>query len=434
MAEILPLKAWRYHPRYTDSLEQLTSPLFDVVSPAQLDLLYTNPINSIHFTLPNKENTVQETSSLLKNWKDQGVIIQDQLPGIYVYYQYFRLPGSSKEHCRKGFVIHIRAYDWDEKQILRHENTIAHSVTERVNLLNATEIQSSPTHGLYEDASFSLEGYMDESIKNPIYDLKDYQGVREVLSVITDATIIARFISFMKDKKIILADGHHRLQAAISYKHQCAKSNKNHNGNEGYNYHMMYLTNSRSNNLKILPTHRLVKKLGSSRETVLDKSKKYFDIETIYDADEIDPMNLQQKWSFILLFREQAYLIVLKENKINEFNSALPEAVKNLDLSVLHYFFVDKVLGIPFRKQRFDDNLLYEKNLLRCQHKVADKEVDLAIITREILMEEVMAVCHSGHTLPQKSTYFYPKTLSGLLFGSVKSEEFNYPYSKYFNP
>jgi len=157
MAEILPIKAWKYSPELNDQIEELVSPLFDVVSEKQRKRLYEKEYNSIHLSVPLGNQAADFAAKRLQQWKDEGVIIQDQIPGIYVYYQYFTLAGSHKEYCRKGFICNIKAYDWDEKIILRHENTMPHSVNDRVELLEKTKFNVSATHGLYADSEKSLE-------------------------------------------------------------------------------------------------------------------------------------------------------------------------------------------------------------------------------------------------------------------------------------
>jgi uncharacterized protein (DUF1015 family) len=137
MAEIKPLRAWRYNNDLSKDIEALTSPLFDVVSEKQRQSLYQNEFNSIHISVPKPPNAAIKAESLLKKWKAEGVIVQDDKPGIYVYYQYFNLAGA-KSLCRKGFVCNIRIYDWDENVILRHENTIPKSVNDRIELLEKT--------------------------------------------------------------------------------------------------------------------------------------------------------------------------------------------------------------------------------------------------------------------------------------------------------
>src|SRR6267154_2295313 len=138
MAEIRPIRAWRYNDAL--NIDDLTSPLFDVVSEKQRRALYQNRFNSIHLSVPEGPHPADQAAQLLIQWKANRTIVQDRLPGIYVYYQYFRLAGSPTEYCRKGFVMHIRVYDWAEHVILRHENTIPKSVNDRVELLRKMEL------------------------------------------------------------------------------------------------------------------------------------------------------------------------------------------------------------------------------------------------------------------------------------------------------
>ena len=249
MAEIKPIRAWRYADSF--DISELTSPLFDVVSENQRKTLSQNPLNSIHLSVPDGPQPADRAYQLLNHWKRNKTLLQDRLPAIYIYYQYFTLPGSAREYCRKGFVVHIRTYDWEERIILRHENTIPKSVNDRTALLRKTELHASPTHGLYTDENFELEKYMDEAITQPLYETEDYQGVRDVLSVIQDAEVIQQFINTLKNKSIILADGHHRYESSLIYKNERVKTNPLHTGREGYNFHLMYLTNTEAGDLVI---------------------------------------------------------------------------------------------------------------------------------------------------------------------------------------
>lgn len=431
MAEILPLKAWRYSEHLSQNLEELTAPLFDVVSAKQREVLYGNPLNSIHLSVPQGNNPAENAGKILSEWKSKRVLEQDPLPGIYVYFQYFRLPGDQQERCRKGFIAQIKAYDWEEKEILRHESTIISAVNDRIDLLKATEIQVSPTHGLYEDESNELEHFMDSAISSPLYELEDYQGVREVLAVIHDAKVISRFLAILKEKKVILADGHHRLEGAIHYRKQ-QKSAFPEAKWKGSDYHMMYLTNVHGNHLKILPTHRLFYGLEISETELLERVREWFDVRPFGDAEELATYTFQRKWSFGMILSEEAYVIKFKQDRFAEVRPELPEVLRNLDLVILHHILFEKILGMDPEAQRKSDQLAFERNFSRCLREVKSSKASFAIITREIELEQVLEVCKSGAVMPQKSTYFYPKALGGLLFGSIKQEEFDYEYGAFF--
>jgi len=427
MAEIKPFRAWRYSTELTGDIESLTSPLFDVVSEKQRENLYQNPHNSIHLSVPRGNDPFVGAGKLLQQWKNDGTIKQDNLPGIYVYYQYFSLAGSTKTYCRKGFICNIRAYDWDDEDsmILRHENTIPKSVNDRVEVLDKTQLNVSPTHGLYTDPSFELEKYMDESMRNPIYETEDYQGVRDVLSVIHDAKVIERFINLIKDKQIILADGHHRYEGSLMYRKACTENNPHHTGNEGYNFHLMFLTNTESDDLRILPTHRVINGIDNfSEEEILRKFEENFIIKPIEDAHTINEIILGKQWAFGVLFNENAFKIRLKPEAIDKIDWDFPDAIKHLDLTVMHYFVIEKVLGIPGKDQRKSEHITFDRSFSDCLAKVIRKEAQMALITNDISMEDVKSVCYSGYTMPQKSTYFYPKVICGFLFSSIKDDEF----------
>ncbi len=428
MAEIKPLRAWRYNTKLGRNIDSLTSPLFDVVSEKQRKALYKNPFNSIHLSVPLEPDAADRGASTLQQWKENGTLVQDALPGIYVYYQYFKFAGSSKEFCRKGIICNIRAYDWDENVILRHENTIPKAVNDREMLLEKTLLHASPTHGLYTDPTFELEKFMDDAIVNPIYETEDYQGVRDVLAIIQDASIINSIIRNLERKEIILADGHHRYEGSLILKHKMMKENTNDTGQEGYHFHMMFLSNTESDDLRILPTHRVVKNLPDfSEEKILRKLAPFFSIKPVEDPESIYDIILGKPWTFGLLFGENAYKVRLQPQAFFDFQWPFPDEIKKLDLTIMHYFIIEKALGIVGKDQRQSENIDFDRSFSDCLARVVRKEAQMAIITQEVSIEDVKKVCASGHTMPQKSTYFYPKVIGGFLFGSIKEDEFKLP-------
>ncbi len=426
MAEIRPLRAWRYNSRLSQQIEELTSPLFDVVSEKQLEKLRKNSLNSIHLSVPDGSDHAARVRSLSQQWKKDGIIEQDDKPCIYVYYQYFKIHGDDRLHCRKGFIANLRVYDWDEKVLLRHENTMPHSVEDRMEVLGAAQMNISPTHGLYTDPSHSIESFLDDSMNNPIYDVEDYQGVRDVFSVIEDPEVIREIIELLEEKQIILADGHHRYESSLHYMKNRRASNPNHTGNEGYNFHLMYFTNTESDDLRILPTHRLVSGLeGFDHDNFMAEITKYFTVKPMESEYDLGEIILGKPYAFGLYNGREAFKIRLKEGLEKEISWNFPDVINSLELTVLHYYLIEKCLGIPGKEQRAARTLTFERNMPECINRVSSGDAQLAIITQDISIETVKKVCYSGHTLPQKSTYFYPKVICGFLFGSIHPEEFD---------
>ncbi|WP_210515507.1 DUF1015 domain-containing protein [Hymenobacter terricola] len=437
MAEIQPLRGWRYNPTLSANIDAYVSPLFDVVSAKQREALYRNPLNSIHLSVPRAEDPAGAALARLREWEASGIIRQDELPGIYAYYQYFRLPGSAREYCRKGFMCHIRAYDWDEEVVLRHENTLPSSVNDRAELLARTQFQTSATHGLYRDADFELETYLDEAMRSPLVETEeDYQGARDVLAVIQDATVIRRFQELLATRQVILADGHHRYEGSLAYRQarELAADGRA-TGREPWNYHLMYLTNAAADDLRILPTHRLLLELPGSLSDaeLLARLEPYFTIIPQDDATDLPEIIAGKRWAFGLYLGGQAFKIRLRPEVHAQLNWDTTEAVKNLDLTVLHFFVLEKALGIIGPDaQRSWPGVAYVRNFTECLQRVDRGEARAACIVNEVSMAEVEAVCHSGAVMPPKSTFFYPKTIGGFLFSSIADEEAGNLFSDFF--
>ena len=424
MAEIRPLRAWRYKQQIAGDIDDLTSPPFDEMSEKYRLGLYENPYNSIHLSVPIGKDPPSQAVEILNDWKQKGALIRDRAPGLYVYYQYFTLPGNPREYCRKGFICNIRNYDWIENVVLRHEDTNPQSVGFRVELLAAMQLNVSPTHGLYTDNSFTLEKDMDQSMCNPIYETEDYQGIRNVLSVINDEAVIDQFIKELEGKQIIMADGHHRYESSLAYMKRQMANNPHHMGNEGYNYHLIYLTNTASDDIRILPTHRLIKGIKNFNENaIMKKIAKYFSVKPLADNYNIDKVILGEKWTFGLLFKDNAYRVRLKPEAFSALKWNFAEQVKRLDLTVMHYFIIEKTLGIPGNIQPQSDCIEYNRSFAVCMSNVINGDAQMALITRDIAIDDVIEVCCSGYTMPQKSTYFYPKVICGYVFGSIAENE-----------
>jgi uncharacterized protein (DUF1015 family) len=443
VAEIQPVRGWRYNPALSADIDAVVSPLFDVVSVRQREALYQNPLNSIHLSVPRAEGAAppfEAAARRLARWRAEGVLRQDGLPGIYVYYQYFRLPGEAGERCRKGFMAHIRAYDWAEEVVLRHENTLPAAVNDRAELLAALQFQTSATHGLYRDETFELEALMDEAIQDPLCQTEeDYQGARDVLAVIQDAPTIRRFQQVLAARQVILADGHHRYEGSLAYRQarELAAGPGGSTGREPWHYHLMYLTNAASDDLRILPTHRVLRELpgGLRDEELLARLSAYFTVQPQAEAQDLPELMAGKRWAFgLYLPGGAAYKLRLRPEVHAQLNWLTTPEVKDLDLTVLHFFVLEKVLGIVGPDaQRAWPGVAYVRGLAECLQQVDRGEARAAFLTNEVTMAQVEAVCHSGAVMPAKSTFFYPKTLAGLLFTSL-AEEAPSALEAYFQP
>ncbi len=420
MAHIRPFRAWRYNSGFCRNIAELTSPLFDVASEKQRAVLYRNPYNSIHLSIPQGDHPARNAAQTLQKWKRDAWLIQDPAPGIYVYYQYFTLPGDPTRYCRKGFVSQIRICEWDENIVLRHENIKPKSVRDQIDLLEATRLNICPTHGLYVDPSFELEAYMDDQMTVPIYEAEDYQGVRDVLGVIRDPAAIRCFIDCMRDKQVILADGHHRYAASLLFMKHQRVMNPDHTGDEGYNFHLMWLTNCEAHDLRILPTHRLIKGLPDFDEaTILKRFERDFIVKPVVESADILDVIRSRTWTFGVLFKENAYSARLKPEAFFNLKWKFPMEIRELDLTIMHYFIIEGILGIPGKDQADSDHIEYERSFPTIFAKLLNEQIQMAIVINETCIEDIKRVCGSGCTMPPKSTFFYPKVVCGFLFGEI---------------
>jgi uncharacterized protein (DUF1015 family) len=269
-------------------------------------------------------------------------------------------------------------------------------------------------------------------MEQPLYELEDYQGVREVLARIIDPSIIQLFLKTLASKKVILADGHHRLEAAIAYRKEPSKEEISSSW-KASDYHLMYFTNVVGNHLEILPTHRLYYGEGLEKEVFFKAIEEWFEIRPLGDSAELSNYSFQRKHSFGLLWEDSAYLIRFRQEKMDLVAPSSPEVVRLLDLVLLHDVVFDKLLGLSPDQQRTTPDLAFERNFSRCVQEVQSGNAKFAIITREIQLSQVIEVCNSGQVMPQKSTYFYPKALGGMLFATVNQKEFDYDYAQYFS-
>jgi len=271
-------------------------------------------------------------------------------------------------------------------------------------------------------------------MRNPISETEDYQGARDVLAVIQDAAVIRKFMAVISEKAIILADGHHRYEGSLIYKNNMLKKHPGETG-QGFNYHLMYITNTESDDLKILPTHRLINNLPDFDERmVLRKLEEDFIIKPVTNSDTLNEIIAGKQWAFGIIMKGHCCKVRLKPESFSKMKWPFPDVVKKLDLTVMHYFIIERVLGIPGRMQRASENLDFNRSYADCLNHVQEGRAQMAIITNEISIEEVKTVCKSGYTMPQKSTYFYPKVIGGFLFTSIKEEEFQEPvYSPFYH-
>lgn len=420
MAKIRPFRGWRYRSEEPGAVQQHLAPLFDAVYPGQMEALYARPHNAIHLSVPQ---SLPQAAAQLQQWKQEGILLQETQPALYAYYQTFTLYGQPARYTRKGFVAMIRL---DETQVIPHEAVLPHAVQDRVALLELMKLNAAPTHGLYRDPTRSLEPVMDRYIAQSPFEHIDYQGVINRWAPITDPDDIRCFVELLASQPVYLADGHHRYESSLAWRRRLQEQGSLDEEAPAH-YHLMYLSNLETEDLRILPTHRIWRPaFRPDLPAIRERLAQWFELEDVSRSRRpLYDLLRGQPNSFGMAALGRSWLLRLREHVAPEEDVALPTpaAVKNLSYTQLHYFVFDRSLGIPYAEQTGAAEIVYEKDYYRALSSVNKGEAALSFIAQEVAIGQMLDICASGARMPQKSTYFYPKVVCGIVFASIDDHE-----------
>lgn len=425
MAVVRPFRAFRYNQHTPQALDSFVAPLWESLTPELMEALYKRPNNAIHLSVPRSPEQAQRH---WQTWRNSGLVVQDPLPAFYPWFQRFSLFGSPQIYERRGFVTLVRLNSPEgNPDIIVHEDTLRPVVQERARLLEALPVHVTPVHGLYFDPDLVIEKLLKNYRDNPLVDLVDQQGVRHSLSIMQHPDDLKAIAEHLKQRRIYLADGHHRLQSAELYRNLL--NQKGIARTDAADYVPMYLSNYAADDLRILPTHRLVELPANFDSAEFAQSlQSYFDCKEFDRRQPLTDQLTGRIHCFGLLFSDRQLLIELKpELQIDSLiELPLPHSVKKLDYTLLHYLLIDRLLGIPYPEQNADSRIGYYKDFATIYRSVSQGNGKyLGILVNEVSMDDLLAVCADGARMPQKSTYFFPKLLSGLIFASVHDDDYD---------
>jgi len=435
MASIYPFRAWRYNPSAVRLEDVVTQP-YDKISPAMQEAYYQrSPYNLVRiilglpelFDAERGENVYSRAARDFGAWRDQSILVQERDPCIFAYAQRFRVPGSDETRERRGFIALGKLHDYADRVVFRHEQTLSKPKSDRLNLLKATRAHFGQIFMLYSDPAGSVEKILYEGAGPADAEVTDEYGVLHRLWRVSDPAVIRLLTSTMADKKLIIADGHHRYETALNYSREHAPAalpRTEHNAGElpqpAYPEAavMMTFVNMDSEGLVILPTHRVVHSLpGFDPAAFARAAEQFFSVEKLADApasDHIAALRQQTGTAFVAVTRAGAFLLRSNPDATATALAALPENQRQLDLSHLHTIILDKLLGLDAEKVREQTNLRYLRDASEAVEQVRRGEADVTFLTNPVTMEQLREVAFAGSVMPQKSTDFYPKLLSGL--------------------
>jgi uncharacterized protein (DUF1015 family) len=435
MASIYPFRAWRYNPSAVRLDDVVTQP-YDKISPAMQQAYYQrSPFNLVRiilglpelFDAAGGENVYTRAARDFSAWREQNVLIQEKDPCIFAYSQQFKVPGTEIVKERRGFIAIGKVHDYAEKVVFRHEQTLSKPKGDRLNLLKATHAHFGQIFMLYSDPAGSVEKILYDGNGPADAEVTDEYGVLHRLWKVSDPAVIRLLTTAMADKKLIIADGHHRYETALNYSKEHApaapaevyqSTSKLPQPDYPEAAVMMTFVNMDSDGLVVLPTHRVVHSLPSFDPAAFARSaEQFFTVKALPAADAasyMETLGKQQGTAFVAVTRAGAFLLNSKPEPIAAALADMPERQRQLDLSHLHSIVLDRLLGLDAEKVRDQTNLRYLRDAGEAVDQVCRGEADVTFLTNPVSMEQLREVAFAGDVMPQKSTDFFPKLLSGL--------------------
>lgn len=420
MPQIIPFQGFLYNQGKVN-LQDVVAPPYDVISPEQQEKLYArSPFNVVRLILGKEEDRYTSAARHLEEWTRNSVLVRDPEPSIYFIAQTFT-GKDGKSYTRRGLVVLCRLEEFEKKVILPHERTLAKPREDRLKLFRATNSNFSQIFSLYSDPERTVERLLNGVTQSLPAIQVMFEDVQNRLWRFTDTDQIRAIQDLMREKQLLIADGHHRYETALAYRDLKRKENPGHTGAELYNYVMMFLTNIDDEGLVVYPTHRLVHSLPGLRAgDFLQQLGQYFVHREFKNVDMlVKGLSSSPVKSLGLVTSGDpcCYLLTLKPSvsSADLIPGPVPPEVKDLDVSLLHEFILKELLGISREDQEQKRYIDYVKDLDQAFDAVRLRTAQLAFLMNPTRVDQVRAVARAGYTMPQKSTYFFPKLLTGLV-------------------
>lgn len=437
MAEIAPFRGVRYNAKRIDDFDLVVSPPYDVIDAAlQRDLYRRSPYNVVRIDFGEErpgdgeqENRYTRAARFFGDWLAGGVLLRDREPSLYYLEEDYEAEfGEGK--TRKGFLATVRLEDPESGLYRPHEKTLAGPKADRLRLIRACRANLSPIFSLYDDPDNVVQRDLElvPLSQRPLMTVRGEGGGLTRLWRVSEAGVLRGVSAAMHLKSFFVADGHHRYETALQYRDLMRAENPGHTGTEPWNYIMMYFANLWAPGLTVLPTHRAVFGLEALRlERFLEKAGNYFTVEEVGGGPDALLQAMKERrgrchaFGLAALGDERLWLLELCDEAVMNrlLAGRVPKLLRTLDVTVLHSLILEEILGIDEKAQEAQTNLRYVKGSRNLLRAVREGEAQLGFLLNPTRVEEVKAVAEGGERMPQKSTFFHPKLLTGLVFNPL---------------
>ncbi len=439
MAKVIPFRGMRFNTEKFSNLNDVTAPPYDIIPPEKQQELYNgneNNIIRIDFgvdfnTDTETENRYTRSGAFLKEWIENEVLIREDKPAFYIYEQIFSLNDGKPAHSLKGILSLVELREFAEGVVLPHEFTISKAKTDRLNLMRTTAANISPIYSLYLDDEETISRVIEENSEcAPDLTFETDEEVKQNIWIIKDEEVLNKLTALFENKQLFIADGHHRYETALNYRKERHETEGTPIGTADYDYIMMMLVSISNSGLFVFPTHRLIRDIPQFDETTLVSlltedfsvakihftEGNYADIITERLAKTIDE-------KLIALYTGEDYYYLLKLKSFEPIDNEITDmsdAYRHLDVTVLHKLILEKFMGIDEENMRNQKNLFYLREATDAVQAVKNKEAQCAFLINPTKVSEIREVALENEKMPQKSTYFWPKLVTGIVINKFE--------------
>ena len=430
MVEIAPFKGMIYNKEKIKKLDDVMAPPYDIISEKMQNELYDkNEYNFVRLILgkitpddTDTNNRYTRAKNLFDGWQKQGILIPSQTMALFPYKVNYTV--NKEEKQMNGFFVLLKL-DPEYKTVKAHEKTLAKPKADRLNLMRACYANLEPIQLMYIDEKDNLRQTMDAALEKPLIKVKGYDGFTHQLWRLDDKKTIQKILDMLKEDILFIADGHHRYQTSINYAAEKREQTGNRDPNAPFNYIMVVLCNMLDPGLSILPTHRFIKMPQVNLDDLSKKLERYFIVEKkLVSSTEKDYQKLgkqimndiktEHDHKLALYSKGTYYILTLKDENVMDTKAKdHSKTWRTLDVSILHQLILEELLGIT--EKNLEDHVKYTRVDAEAIQLVNEGTYDFSFLINATKIDQLKAIADAGEHMPQKSTYFLPKMLSGLV-------------------